>query len=251
MSNAVKGSARNRLEGRIGQGVLQSETDSAVWSPHWLGYSRYDGIVLTAGDIESMPVSVRQAIFRYVECGGALFVLGAWIPPASWNSPNVHSEAIQDYYYGFGVCLVHPTTDNDIDGTALERFMGEAAHTRDPFDDSWSVDRANREFPVVDDLSIPANGLIGLMALFAVVIGPVNLVWLARRRQLMWMLFTVPAISLAFCGAVWAYWVSAEGWTGHQRTALVTILDQEAKTAATLGTTAYYSPVTPEWRPRV
>ena len=48
----------------------------SAWSTNWLGFSRYDGVVVTGDDIRQMPPGVQSALRRYVECGGALLVLG-------------------------------------------------------------------------------------------------------------------------------------------------------------------------------
>jgi len=80
---------------------------------------------------------------------------------------------------------------------------------------------------------------------FAVTIGPVNLWVLGRKRRRMWLLWTVPAISLATCLAIWVYAVAAEGFSADRRIETITILDQEHQTAATLGFAAYYAPLTP------
>src|SRR5262249_7915405 len=76
-------------------------------------------------------------------------------------------------------------------------------------------------------------------------IGPVNLVVLSRKKRRIWMLWTVPVISLLTCVAVFGYMLLVEGWEGHLRTEGVTILDESAHRATTLGWTGFYSPFTP------
>jgi hypothetical protein len=50
---------------------------------------------------------------------------------------------------------------------------------------------------------------------------------------------------LITCVAVSAYSVLSEGWSGKARTAALTILDESAHQATTIGWSAFYSPLTP------
>ncbi|MDE0040439.1 MAG: hypothetical protein OXT74_00235, partial [Candidatus Poribacteria bacterium] len=58
----------------------------SAWSTNWLGFSRYDGVVVTDEDVQQMPSDVQSALWRYVECGGALLVLGGNHLPDDWTS---------------------------------------------------------------------------------------------------------------------------------------------------------------------
>jgi hypothetical protein len=104
---------------------------------------------------------------------------------------------------------------------------------------------ANRLFPVVKNVSIPVRGLFVLMILFVLVIGPVNLYVLGRKKRKIWLLWTVPAISFVTCIFVFGYMIVVEGWSGHARTEGVTILDEVSHRATTIGWAGYYSPLTP------
>jgi hypothetical protein len=103
----------------------------------------------------------------------------------------------------------------------------------------------NTTFPIVDDIGVPVRGLFVLMILFALAIGPINLGLLGRWKRRMWLLWTVPLISLVTCVAVFGYMVFAEGWSGRVRTEGFTILDETERRASTIARTAFYSPLTP------
>ena len=110
---------------------------------------------------------------------------------------------------------------------------------------SISVEKANTIFPVASGLGIPVRGLFFLMLLFAVAIGPLNLIVLSRKKRRIWMLWTTPAISLITCLAVFAYATFAEGWNRHARTDGLTLLDERSQRATTIGWTAFYSGLPP------
>ncbi|HEX5082936.1 MAG TPA: hypothetical protein VFY40_12895 [Blastocatellia bacterium] len=103
----------------------------------------------------------------------------------------------------------------------------------------------NKDFPVIEKIGIPVRGLFILMLVFVFVIGPVNLIWLARKRRKIWMLWTVPAIALITCLAVTGFALLGEGVNATSRAESFTILDESSHRASTIGWTAYYAPITP------
>ena len=222
-------------------GLARAEQDAREWSSEWLSYSRFDGIAVTAEEMQRMPAPVRLALIRYVECGGALEVAGAWQPPQDWRSRDSSGSGVRTFAVGFGVCLVKDRTDSvNSDHPALLAAAGDAAA---PSRNIRSVEDANREFPVVEDIQVPVRGMLGLMLAFVVVIGPVNLLLLARLNRRIWLLATVPLVSLATGGLMFGYSVVSEGFQGHCRTLTLTLLDETTGRATSLGWAGYYSPL--------
>ena len=138
---------------------LRADLPVANWSPNWLGYSRYDGVVLTAEDLRSMPDEVRFAIGQYVECGGSLLVLGKdpqlpgkW-KPVKW--PDQRGGVMRSR-------LRHLLRHRS------DRFIGDALDVSSKSYPSWSkilrpwtttqsAAQANVAFPVVDDIGVPTR----------------------------------------------------------------------------------------------
>ncbi len=225
----------------------------SAWSTNWIGFSRYDGVVVTVNDIRQMPSDVQSALWRYVECGGALLVLGGQELPESWIvKESLKSELPNDaaritvYDVGFGQCIVSSEMDTkNLDLKQRKQIVESWLKTASPWQQQGSVVEANTLFPVVGGIGIPVRGLFFLMLLFATVIGPVNLIVLSRKKRRIWMLWTTPAISVITCLAVFAYATFAEGWNHRVRTEGLTILDEGARRATTIGWTAFYSALTP------
>ncbi len=265
--------------------TASSDLPTQEWSAHWLGYSRYSGVVVTSDELRAAPAAVQDALWRYVESGGVLLVFGQWTAPQQWQArqswiaaqpassdeeaeeekPVVRGEDtektvlttapdykpgkndLRAYFVGYGAVIVSGDVDaSRIDGEQWERIVdfwsdssvqGLANH--------WNINAINRQFPVVEELGTPVRGLFLLMLLFVVVIGPVNYLLLARRKKKLWLWWTVPAISLAASLGVFGYAMLAEGWRGYARTEAMTILDENAHRATTIGLTAFYAPLTP------
>jgi len=249
LSQLADNALRSALQSRMGSGgsgtpgFFQSEIPIEQWSGNWLGYSRYDGIVISAGEIQDASIEVVEALGRYVAAGGTMIVTGEWRPPTDWRPHGSTQPGYSVYHCGFGAVMVSTAASAPPHHqSAMVDLINAAAA---PWRSNYSVEEANRHFPVVDDLQVPVKGLLVLMIGFAVLIGPVNLWVLAKYKKRMWLLWTVPTFSLLTCLAVWVYATAAEGWSGHERVKTVTILDQRNLTATTIGWAAFYAPITP------
>ncbi len=224
--------------------VMVPEVPVAAWSSNWLGYSRYDAVILTDAPLRQMPDEVRQALIRYTEAGGCLMVAGQYDPPVEWQRQVQRQPGRRIYQAGFGRCIVAESIDRLLDAER-SASANPLQQTTAPFENRMSVQGANNRFPIIDSLGIPVGGLFVLMLVFAMGIGPINLLLISRRTRRMWLLWTVPVVSLLTCFAVFAYAAFAEGWSGKQRCLLLTLLDESAQRATTIGYMAFYSPLTP------
>ena len=247
IDNTLRTELLNEMAARGAGGpatIHQAVSPIDQWSSDWLNYTRYDGVVLDAKDLEAAPIDVVDALRRYTSAGGTLLVVGgAWQPPADWRPRSDAQPGITVDHCGFGVVLNPDTSRPGL--LPFKAVLDQVDRTAMPFRNNYSVEDANSHFPVVEDLQVPVKGLLVLMIGFAVVIGPVNLWVLGRYKRRMWLLWTVPAFSLLTCLAVWIYATAAEGWSGHERTRTLTLLDQDNLTATTLGWAAFYAPITP------
>jgi len=217
-----------------------AENGVTAWSADWLAYTPYDGIIVSADDMARMPAHVRLALTRYVEAGGTLLVVGAWTPPDDWHVVGSENAAFTCYPMVFGQCLVTESLPVPL---APSPFWDALAASAAPWEETRDVDEANREFPVIDSLQAPIRAMLLLVLGFVVLAGPVNLLILARKNRRIWMLVTVPALSLVTCGLVFAYSVMHEGFRGWNRVHTLTVLDENTGRATTLGWAAYYSPI--------
>jgi hypothetical protein len=218
--------------------VARAEQDVREWSAEWLAYSRYDAVAVTAEEMERMPPPVRLALVRYVECGGTLKVVGAWQPPQEWRWGDGVRFRSGAYNVGFGRCIV--TAEASESHTALTYAARESAEA---FRNVRSVEEANREFPVVEDIRAPVRGMLVLMLVFVIVIGPVNIIVLGRLNKRLWLLVTVPLVSFLTGALMFGYSALSEGFQGHYKTATLTLLDEATGRATSLGWAAYYSPL--------
>ena len=83
------------------------------------------------------------------------------------------------------------------------------------------------------------------MLIFALLIGPANIYLLTRKRRRIWLLWTVPVFSLLTCAAVAGFMFLSEGLDPHVRVEGITILDETAERATSIGWLGVYAPLTP------
>ncbi|HKQ89275.1 MAG TPA: hypothetical protein VJZ77_01235, partial [Blastocatellia bacterium] len=169
--------------------------------------------------------------------------------PALTTAPGYKpgKNDLRHYFVGYGMVIVCGDVDaSRIAGSQWERIIEfwSDSHPQS-MGAYWNVDAINRNFPVVEDVGTPVRGLFLLMLSFAVVIGPVNYVLLARRKKRIWLWWTAPAIAAVASLAVFGYAILAEGWQSSVRAEVMTILDENARRATTVGVTAFYAPLTP------
>jgi hypothetical protein len=229
---------------------VRSDLPVTEWSRNWLGYTRYDGIVITARELEDAP-EVRPALWRYAEAGGSLLIVGPGadprsLLPKSWIENSLARGLGGSHYEaGFGRCSVRlddmAKWEEDVKDHLRLSWKGSSG----PFQHTSGVTEANQLFPVLTDTGIPVRGLFVLMVGFAIAIGPVNLWLLDRKKKRILLLVTVPLISLLTCAAVFGTMLVVEGWQGRERIEAITLLDQGSRRATTLGWTGFYTPVTP------
>lgn len=260
---AASGSSRGGYGGGMYGGYSGHEQYSLAreprpvgeWGTSWLGYTRYMAVMITDADLKAMPSDVADALRSYVLTGGTLEVIHdtpqppeltdwwrAW--PSSRMTPYRTVNGVIDYGLG-----------------KIRMSHSEMAETWEPKQwmeqlDAWrdftaaraalrNTEQANSQMPVVEGQVTPARGLLLVMLLFTLTIGPINIVALWMMKKPMLLLWTVPAIALVFSAAVMIYALISEGITPHARTTAVTLLDQRSRHAVSVGVHGYYAPLTP------
>ena len=255
---ALEGAPGRVSSAMFGAGLVMAAAEGPVralepvenWSPRWLSYSRYDGVVLMREDLERLErgtadsQAVRAALLQYVEAGGSLLLLGGDGEteeptsrlPAGWKRNQETRHGVQISYCGFGVCLQISNQNASQWGQARWNEVTKSwEQTANPLRGDRNLAEANNSLPIVDDVSLPVRGLFVLMLLFTIAIGPINVWLLARWKRRIWLLWTVPVISAVTCLAVFGYMIVAEGWQGRTRVTGFTLLDEKEQRATTLG----------------
>lgn len=216
-------------------------------STSWLAYSAFDGMVMTRSELEDLAPDAGDAIRAWVRAGGVLLVLDvAGELGASWRGRATRRYlglTVSDLGLG-RIYTSAVASGNGLESTELSEVRSDWSAGAKGWGPMGRSD-PNLTFPIVDRLDIPVLALLGMMAGYAALIGPINVLVLSRLGRRTWLLATIPALSLATAGLLLAVAFGTEGITPHLRADTLTVLDQGSGRATTLGRLAYYAPITP------
>ena len=192
------------------------------WPGDWRCYSTYDGVFITADEYATLGAAAKSALDAYRTLGGTVVVAkgsdgfadqkeAADIPQMIDQSCDVlvGDLNIRAYYYG-----------------------GKSDTTEDL-----------RRVPIAAKATIPVKTLLAVLAVFALGIVPLAVFISVRRNVRMKLLAFLPGSAAVFAVIVAISAYVFFGTTPSVRLQSVTVLDQTAKKALTLGQFAIFSPM--------
>lgn len=223
------------------------------WNSNWLSLSKYDGIIIHKNDIERKPATAKIALQNYTRCGGIVIFCGFkgeqfFDDIASLDHNKVINDSVQFRVieYGFGKIIEVPINYKKWSNNTKSQIRSSIKETNEALTHSMRVLEANNKLPVVKSMKLPIRGLYILLIVFVFLIGPINVVLLSRRNKRIWLLWTIPSISLVTTVLIILYSLFSEGWRGKINFATITILDQNVHNATTIGLVGYYTVLIPD-----
>lgn len=234
--------------------MARAERPVSEWSGNWLAYSRYMLVMLTEEELRDAPLPVDTALRNYVAAGGRLVVLGngAQIPALGSAWTQAATETRQDpngnQILTIGMGAVEIAAADKVakfNGETWDNWINRVSGNARRF--AYPLDASDAEYrlPMIESMNVPTRGLLALMLLFTLLIGPGNILLLSWLKRRMWMLWTIPTIAFVFAGAVLVYSIFNEGVRPRAKTVSITLLDQTTRQSVTFGMTGYYAPLTP------
>ena len=220
------------------------------WPTSWQGWSRCAMALLHEREFESMRPASQASLRAWVRTGGTLVIIGDSFPSALADSA-VPSEEEFMLKEGFGTIV--RVSDFTATDQADENEYRERVHSllrtiqtniyrTDP---SLNGTGAERAMPLAPDNEVPARTLLAIVTFFALLVGPVNLVVLAKLRRRTLLFLTVPALGTIFATGIFIIGFIQGGIRPRAATASVTVLDQVSGFATTRAHRGYYAPLTP------
>ena len=234
--------------------LIRADRPATEFSDNWLFYTRYLAVMLSEAEARQLNPPAAAALRDYVAAGGIVMLVGegGTMPemPDSWRGAWTH-ELTQpilgaELSHGLGrFALLGARDAQKLRSEELEaRFEAWQGATSDRRV-VVGAEGAESRLPMLENIAVPVRGLLILMLVFTLVIGPVNLAVLHVIQRRMWLLWTIPVIAFTFAGAVLIYSLFSEGISPRARSVAVTLLDQTTRQAVTVGAIGYYAPLTP------
>ncbi len=218
---------------------------------NWLGFTSIRAVAIEPAGWAQLAPPQKEALLTWTASGGDLLVVDGTLDtvlpadarPAGFQTTD---PAFNNYYLGH----IHLVKSEEIDSKGFSDIMSRIT-IASPYADwtlpanramdwGWIASRGFRH-PIDGVGGIPTKAYLSMLILFSVVIGPLNYIYLWRKRQQVLLVLTVPAISLLFIGVLAAYALLGEGFGVRGRAATFTLLDQTTKQAATRASVSLYA----------
>jgi hypothetical protein len=213
----------------------------------WLGYSALRAVVIGGPEWMSLTEQQRTALRKWTACGGDLIVVDA--APGSSLAPGISlaspdgSRSTVPYFLGHLHRLRAADMELGMTGLLSALSAARAGSWRLPVNRAadWTL-AATKGFRLrmagIGD--VHARGYLMLLLLFALLIGPLNYLYLQHRGLQPLLVLTAPLIAVAFLVLLAVYVVIGEGFGVHVRAATLTVLDQDRQEAVTRAEVSLY-----------
>jgi len=235
---------RERRKGIRQEYIYPNSTYAAHsrWGDHWLDYTSFDIIFITGAEWEVLRSSQRDALSTWVRCGGTLiFSETQPYTEASWQPSLPPRLPFPLAYAGFGKMIFIAAPSGTWDAATEDFLFQQALESKS----LWrKIDPLLAGASIDGEEGISIRGFFLLMISLAIVLGPLNLYVLARIRRRLWLLWTVPLISLLTSLGVFFYAFLSEGFSLRLTQETITFLDESGHRAESLTKAAIYATLT-------
>ncbi|MBI5363948.1 MAG: hypothetical protein HZA53_12265 [Planctomycetes bacterium] len=232
-------------------------------------YTSLKAVILDAQSPPPRP-EVLEALLAWTRLGGCVVFQGpdaeararAVPAAAAWMEERfVQSESDGDRVYACGqgalvVCAQYDlqglrTSGEEAPFNATLDLVGRGMARAVSFAGAPQSDAKLDALPGLSGLELPYRALTLLLVLFAIVIGPVNLIVVKRLNRPALLLVTVPVIALVFSLGLFVYGAIAQGLGTRARGRALTWLDQRNHVASTLEVRSLFAgmPAANGWKP--
>lgn len=246
---STRGPTLGHVHGHTQNLVLVCARTFDQLSPTWQAYTSLDTVIFDLSAGEPAP-EVLDAALAWCRSGGRLLLggvtgdgLGRLSGLEGAFEDRLRLEVAWEgfagsdfsaYRHGFGVLCVQGEVGADglvmdeVDLGSSAFVVGEA-----PFGSSWTRKNPmeqSRQSQALDAIerfaNLPLRSLMLLIIGFAILMGPVNFIWVKRMRKPMLLLVTVPSIALVTSATLLLYGVFSQGLDIKTKSRTWTVLDQ-------------------------
>ncbi len=173
-----------------GSAEFAAKFDPKQLPDEWLAYSGFDSILMTDRDWTNIPPGSRNGILSWLRLGGQLVIYSS--SSTTLDALGIPAQA------GFGSTVIR-TISSDLKVNAAEvvslvagnKTQPQQVSSRENFKSSWPLQT------VFGAQTFRYSLFVGVLVIFAILVGPVNLFVFAKPGQRHRLFITTPLISLA------------------------------------------------------
>ena len=187
---------------------------------YWQGLPHWMCLILTPKGDKKLDAAQRKALQQWVHSGGHLFV----------TTPE-----LQQSWLKIAPCTL---VNNDIRDGIQALYEAVRKNNR-------QTNSSILQYQVPGTDEVPSGIFISIMILFVVIVGPVNYIWVRRKKQIHLFLLTTPLISLIFCITMATFGILADGLSAYRSSIELTWLDHERKQSCHWNSVSWFSGLSP------
>jgi hypothetical protein len=234
----------------------------------WQAYSGLDLVIVSQALLERLEAEVRRGLLRWVETGGTLLVHSAGTPAGAssleggWGLPPARpgedwsEQTAGRFRYSLrprllGLAAVLPVDPfRNFSAEEWMTLLGSIGRPRWEWSQRYGFSSRHPsgdflEFLIPSVKGAPVLAYLVLITLFSIAIGPVNYLYLWKRKRLYLLVVTIPLIAVVTSLSLFAYSVVAHGFSTRARIRSLTLLDQPTNTAVSASRVSYYAGLAP------
>lgn len=193
-------------------------------------YTSLHALVLDVDGGAPPSRAALDAIAAWTRAGGVLAFTGAGARAfverepalAAWTEPRFAVDP-RTSVCGLGLLMVLEGADA-LTAPVAVADLNAAVESRAPLD----APAPHSSYTAIPDIHVPVRPLTLLLVLFAILVGPVNLILVRRAKKPALLLLTIPAIALVFSVGLVVYGAVAQGLDVRATSSSVGVLDQRA-----------------------
>jgi hypothetical protein len=216
---------------------------------NWLGYTTLRTVVLGPTEWKELTPAQQDALLMWTASGGDLMfadgTLDMLLPAGQAPVGLPGRDNVRPYYLG-NIHLLNSADirANDFSNTVTQLDAGIAtpdwALPAVRASDWGSIGERGFRVPIDGSGYIPTTAYLSILTVFVALIGPINYIYLWRKRRQVLLVLTVPLISAAFLLLLAGYGILSEGFDVRARAVTFTLLDQTSKKATTRSSVSLY-----------
>lgn len=236
----------------------------------WQAYTGLDLVTLSADTLRKLDREDRAALLKWVDCGGTILTFDAGdidsagptvdqllrdadqsLAAAEWRTLGTGANRWSQRDQLLGRLVAVPADPfRQFDATGWQALLTGIGHDRWEWTERYGFSARYpspnfMDFLVPSVKGVPVVAFLILITLFAILIGPVNYLYLWKQKRLYLLVVTIPLIALLTSLSLFGYSVVAHGFSTRARLRSLTLVDQPTNTAVCDSRVSLYSGLAP------
>ena len=214
----------------------------SLWQAYWV----FNAVVLSSDSLLGLDYKIKEAVFDYVRMGGYLVVFGKLAKYPVDIILKSNKEVCRTSELGLGYITEIKLDVNDEESLNVHSWAFKQKYKIAAFEVSEYILSRRGNMPIMkfkdSELLVYDEALLSCVTLFfALILGPINFIYLYKKRKQILVFITVPVLSILLCLFVVFYYQFFESKFLNIKKNSFIMLDENTNKAMILSNYALYS----------